>query len=157
VKQTRKKALLSLFLKLAPPLKCVSHSTKDGDGKSASELTGSSSMSTLSTEPNGNLISPKDSHACLSTPKLKRKQSIAPLSVTEVKRSERIKINQQGFKAKSCKEKTCFCCDVEPPTLSSKVIKCLGKEFCKVPEKLMSEEKLGKKTCSKKDAEPRAK
>jgi hypothetical protein len=139
------------------PVKCVSNRMNDCAGNSTSELIGSSSLSTLSAELNGNPIPSVNNLASFSTPKLKRKLSKAPISVTEVRRSERVKINQQGYKAKSCKEKACLCCDVEPPTLSSKVIKCLGKEYCKVPEKLMSEEKLRKKPCAKKAAGPRVK
>jgi hypothetical protein len=64
---------------------------------------------------------------------------------------------QLEFKAKSCQGKACFCCDVEPPTLSSKVIKSLGKEFCKIPDSQISEESLKKKPLLKTVVVPRAK
>jgi hypothetical protein len=37
------------------------------------------------------------------------------------------------------------------------VIKDLGKEFCRVPDKLITDEALKKKPCTKKSAGPRAK
>jgi hypothetical protein len=89
-----------------------------------------------------------------SMTKLKRK---APITVSEVRRSERFKAQQQGFKAKSCQGKAWFCCDVEPPSLSSKVIKSLGKEFCKIPGSQISEATLKKKPLSKTAVVPRAK
>jgi hypothetical protein len=39
---------------------------------------------------------------------LKRKLSKAPLVITEVRRSERIKKQNEGFKLQSCIEKTCL-------------------------------------------------
>jgi hypothetical protein len=87
----------------------------------------------------------------------KRKLSKAPLSCSEVRRSDRLKSANHGFKASTCQDKPCFCCDVKPPTLTSKVIKDLGKEFCRVPDKLIIDEALKKKPCTKKSAGPRAK
>jgi hypothetical protein len=45
---------------------------------------------------------------------LKRKASKVPLVVSEVRRSERIKKLNDGFKSQACKEKSCFCCSIEP-------------------------------------------
>jgi hypothetical protein len=84
--------------------------------------------------------------------KLKRKDK-APLTVTEVRMSDRIISNKSGFKAKTCSDRPCLCCDTEPPTLSSKVIKNLGKDFCKIPAKKISEGTLKKKVVAKKISE----
>jgi hypothetical protein len=88
---------------------------------------------------------------------LKRKFSKVPLVSIEVRRSERIKENQKGFKDSQCKEKSCICCNTEPPTLSNKVMRCLGKELCKIPSKALTDEELRKKPHSKKPAGPRVK
>jgi hypothetical protein len=80
--------------------------------------------------------------------KLKRKAK-APLIVTEVRTSDRIIRNNSGFKAKTYSDRPCLCCDIEPPTLSSKVIKNLGKDFCKIPAKKISEGTLKKKVVAK--------
>jgi hypothetical protein len=58
----------------------------------------------------------------------KRKLCKAPLVVTDVRRSERVKAKIHGFKQDVCAGKACFCCDVEAPTLSDKVIRNLGSE-----------------------------
>jgi hypothetical protein len=88
---------------------------------------------------------------------LKRKFAKAPLVSTKVKRSERIKENQKGFKYSQCKGKSCICCNTEPPTLSNKVMRWLGKELCKIPSKALTDEELRKKPHSKKAAGPRVK
>jgi hypothetical protein len=72
------------------------------------------------------------------------------LVLTEVRRSERIKSNDQGLKEKTCQDKSCFCCNIELPTLSTKFIRNMGKDFCKIPGKLMSDEELRKKAKTKK-------
>jgi hypothetical protein len=76
---------------------------------------------------------------------LKRKFSKAPLICTEVKRSSRLKSLNQGFKTSTCPPRSCLCCDVEPPTLSSCAIRSLGKEFCKIPSDKLTDEVLKKK------------
>jgi hypothetical protein len=88
---------------------------------------------------------------------LKRKFAKAPLVSTKVKRSERIKETQKGFKYSQCKGKSCICCNTEPPTLSNKVMRWLGKELCKIPSKALTDEELRKKPHSKKAAGPRVK
>jgi hypothetical protein len=86
---------------------------------------------------------------------LKRKASKAPIVVYEV-RSERIKIKNQGFKSQACMERTCFCCSIDPPTLSPKVIKSLGSEFCKIQGSLLTDTEMKKKPLSRKAAGPKA-
>jgi hypothetical protein len=73
---------------------------------------------------------------------LKRKQAKAPLVVTVVRRSGRLKGKTRGFKAETCITKNGLCCSALPPTLSSKVIRSLGSEFCKISPRVLSEEAL---------------
>jgi hypothetical protein len=80
-----------------------------------------------------------------------------PLSVFDVRRSERIKKNNAGFKTKSCLSKECFCCSTEAPTLSSNVIRNLGTEFCSISAQALTEDNLKKKSAPKKLDGPRAK
>jgi hypothetical protein len=67
---------------------------------------------------------------------------------SEVRRSERLKVKKNGFKDTSCKTRDCFCCSIEPRTLSAKVIRNLGKDFCKISPIVMSDEALHKKHTS---------
>ncbi|KAF8645965.1 hypothetical protein HU200_066058 [Digitaria exilis] len=54
-----------------------------------------------------------------------------------LRRSDRPKLTNRGFKASSCTDKKCFGCEMNPPTLSTSIIKNLGKDFCKIdPTKL---------------------
>jgi hypothetical protein len=81
----------------------------------------------------------------------KRKRSKAPLVVSEVRRSTRLESKSRGFKCDmGNQEKDCFCCSIEPPT--SKAIRNLGKEFCKIPTRRMFEEEQLKKPLIKKCA-----
>jgi hypothetical protein len=88
---------------------------------------------------------------------LKRKQSKTPIVDTEVRRSERLKGKHQGYKSNSCLGRVCFCRNIEAPTLSTKVIRNLGKDFCHIPGEKLNEEMLKKKSLAKKTAGPRAK
>jgi hypothetical protein len=82
----------------------------------------------------------------------RRKVSKAPLILTEV-RSVRIKGKSRGFKLDACNpSKDCFCCVVGPPTLSGKVIRSLGRDFCKISVGQISAERLQKKNMTKKEA-----
>jgi hypothetical protein len=69
---------------------------------------------------------------------------------TEVRRSERLKEINKGFKSSSCPSKNCLCCKTAPPTLSSKVIRSLGKDLCNIPLEDLSEEVFKKKPVEKK-------
>ncbi|RCV25445.1 hypothetical protein SETIT_5G167200v2 [Setaria italica] len=54
-----------------------------------------------------------------------------------VKRSLRKKDQLKGFKSSSCNDKQCLGCSIDPPTISTSVIKNLGASFCKIdPAKL---------------------
>jgi hypothetical protein len=68
----------------------------------------------------------------------------------EVRRSERLKMINKGFKNSSCPGKNCFCSNIAPPTLSQKVIRSLGKDLCKIPPKNLSDEALKMKPLAKK-------
>jgi hypothetical protein len=66
----------------------------------------------------------------------------SPLVCTEVSRSNRLKTLNQGFKSSTCPPRTCLCCDVEPPILSSRAIRARGKDFCKIPASKLSDDVL---------------
>jgi hypothetical protein len=80
---------------------------------------------------------------------LKRKLGKAPMISSEVRRSERIKTINQRFKPMSCLSKNCFCYSTEAPTLTAKVIRILGADFCKIPISKLSDDRLKKKNVPK--------
>jgi hypothetical protein len=83
----------------------------------------------------------------------RRKLSKAPLVVTDVRRSIRLEGKFKGFKCDTCNpEKNCFCCAVDPPNLSGKAIRSLGRDFCKIPTAKITDEGLQKKPLAKKSA-----
>jgi hypothetical protein len=82
---------------------------------------------------------------------LKRNRAKVPLVETKVRRSERLKEINKGFKSSSCPNKNCFCCHTIPPTLSSKVIRSMGKDLCNIPLDDLTDEVLKKKPLEKKD------
>jgi hypothetical protein len=78
----------------------------------------------------------------------KKKQPI--MVETEVIRSARLRVKARGFKNCSRIGKKCSCCArVSPPSISHKIIKKLGDEFCKVdPSKLNLDARNSSKTTS---------
>jgi hypothetical protein len=62
----------------------------------------------------------------------KRKKTKAPMVVSEVRRSDRLKAISRGFKGKHCEKAYCFCCFIEPSSLSKNVIRSLGTDFYKI-------------------------
>jgi hypothetical protein len=61
----------------------------------------------------------------------KQKQPI--VVETEVRRSARLREKARGFKNCSRATRKCSCCArISPPSISHKIIKKLGEEFCKV-------------------------
>jgi hypothetical protein len=90
--------------------------------------------------------------ASTSSMHMKIKRAKAPLVVTEVRRSERLKGKSDGYKARACDNRSCFCCSTDPPTLSLKVIRSLGTDFCKMSSKMVSDEALKSKMVGKKKA-----
>lgn len=51
-----------------------------------------------------------------------------PLVDSQVRRSERVRQGNNGFKSSECSNIKCTSCN--PPTLSTKVIRILGTQFC---------------------------
>jgi hypothetical protein len=88
---------------------------------------------------NNNIIS---TSADVSNIHIKRRASKAPLVVFDVTRSDRLKVKTQGYKGSSCKGSSCFCCSTQTPTLSMRVIRSLGKDFCKIKPMNLSDEAL---------------
>lgn len=64
----------------------------------------------------------------------------SPLVDTQVRRSERVRQGSNGFKSSGCSSKKCISCN--PPTLSTKVIKSLGVQFCSMDDEPPMEENL---------------
>jgi hypothetical protein len=60
-----------------------------------------------------------------------------------------LKKKNLGFKGNACQGRNCLCCDTEAPTLSRKTIKNLGKDSCKMPSKMISNEALKRKSKDK--------
>lgn len=83
--------------------------------------------------------------SCTPTARRKRAKKTTPLSENDVRRSSRLKQLNNGFKPSSGGCKSCFACLPSPPTLSSKVIKNLGVQFCKMNLEDLSDEALCKK------------
>jgi hypothetical protein len=78
------------------------------------------------------------------TRKKKSLKRPTPLVESQVRRSSRLKQISNGFKSPSCLDKKCSCCDPTPPTLSSKVIRNLGTQFCSMNEEYLQEENLSR-------------
>lgn len=76
---------------------------------------------------------------------------LTPLVDTQVRRSERVLKNSNGFKSSTCLSKKCFCCNPKPPTLSPKIIKNIAVQFCGMEDEEISDEALGQK---RKKAQP---
>ena len=57
-----------------------------------------------------------------------------PLVETQVRRSDRIKRDNNGYRRKSCDASSCLPCNAIPPIVQHKVVKNLTKTFCKVSE-----------------------
>jgi len=70
---------------------------------------------------------------------------VPPLSDKDVRRSERFKNKNNGFKSSTCSDRRCISYSPSPPILSSKLIKNLGVEFCKKDPDSLSDEALQKK------------
>jgi hypothetical protein len=103
----------------------------------------------LETPPNHKLDITEPSTT--STLHAKRRIIKAPYVVTDVRRSIRPEGKQKGFKCDvGHLERDCFCCTVDPPSLSRKTIRSLGREFCKILENKMTEATLQKKPLAKK-------
>lgn len=72
-------------------------------------------------------------------PKNKRAR-LTPVIDTQVRRSPRIQQGSNGFKSPGCPNKKCGSCT--PPTMSTKVIKSLGEQFCRISSEKLVEGEL---------------
>ena len=63
-----------------------------------------------------------------------------PVVYSQVRRSDILKLGNNGFKSTDCSSKKCTACN--PLTLSTKVIRNLGVQFCSMNPKDLSEENL---------------
>ncbi|TVT99539.1 hypothetical protein EJB05_55088, partial [Eragrostis curvula] len=68
---------------------------------------------------------------------------------TDVRRSDRLKKRNEGFKANSCSRWDCVACTNEPPVLTPSLIKDLGTSFAQVAPEGLNEQTLQKKRKSK--------
>ncbi|TVU00955.1 hypothetical protein EJB05_53612, partial [Eragrostis curvula] len=68
-----------------------------------------------------------------------------PMVETEVRRSDRIRAQNQGFKRGSCTHRNCLACSNEPPVLHPDLIKNLGTTFAKMKPDMTADEALHKK------------
>jgi hypothetical protein len=80
----------------------------------------------------------------------KEKKTKASSVVIEVSRSDRLKAISGGFRGKHCEKVNCFCCSIEPPSLSKNVIRSLGTDICKIKPGALSEEALQSKPAKRK-------
>ncbi|CAL4984567.1 unnamed protein product [Urochloa decumbens] len=104
-------------------------------------------------------IPPKDIDTSnMKTPRKKRARATPTLRLVEddtVRRSERVKNRNKGFKSSACADKNCLACSVKPPTFSPSLIKNLGVTFCNMPSQevsaatLQSKKKTTKKVIKK--------
>lgn len=80
----------------------------------------------------------------LNTPKRKRtpKVKTSTLNEADLRRSNRLKKINKGFKAKACTDKNCIGCSANPPIVSPKVIRDLGATFCDIDPNDLSDERL---------------
>ncbi|KAM3243166.1 hypothetical protein ACQJBY_055249 [Aegilops geniculata] len=64
----------------------------------------------------------------------RKRRDKEPLVETQVRRSDRIKKDNNGYRRKSCDASSCLPCNAIPPIVHNKVVKNLTKTFCKVSE-----------------------
>jgi hypothetical protein len=71
----------------------------------------------------------------LLSPKRKRREGKVPLVESEVRRSPRLTILNDGYKNHdNCVDKNCLVSNAAPPLIHNKVVKNLAASFCKVEE-----------------------
>lgn len=75
-----------------------------------------------------------------------------PISEADLKRSQRLKKINKGFKSTSCRDKNCVGCSASPPTISQHVVRELGKTFCYIDPQELTEDKLNVKPSKTKAA-----
>jgi hypothetical protein len=78
---------------------------------------------------------PTSKEALPSTPKRKRREGKGALVESEVRRSPRLVLLNDGYKNHAnCSDKHCLTCNAAPPMINTKVVKNLAISFCKVSE-----------------------
>jgi hypothetical protein len=118
------------FVQFAIPDKCVT--SKAPSCSSMPAIEEENSLSTLAVD---NTI----------TPKRKRRDGKAALVESEVRRSPRLVLLNEGYKNHAtCANKNCITCNAAPPIMSSKVVKNLALSFCKVAEETVEKNILKK-------------
>lgn len=69
----------------------------------------------------------------------KSKKRLTPVVENQVRRSERVRLANDGYKS-DCTKRNCRSCN--PPTLTTKIIRNLGTQFCSMEEEELQEKKL---------------
>ena len=64
----------------------------------------------------------------------RKRRDKEPLVETQVRRSDRIKKDNNGYRRKTCDASSCLPCNAIPPIVNNKLVKNLTKTFCKVSE-----------------------
>lgn len=80
----------------------------------------------------------------LTSAKKSSSRKRAPVVESEVRRSPRLKIMYNGSKPSICFDKKWLACSPSPPTLSSKLIRNLGTQFCEMNPELLEDAVLKK-------------
>ncbi|KAG0519669.1 hypothetical protein BDA96_08G006900 [Sorghum bicolor] len=75
----------------------------------------------------------------------RRNRSDTPLVDTMVRRSNRVRAGNNGFKASTCKVKNCLGCSSAPPILSASTLKKIGTSVCEIEPKKLEEMELMKR------------
>ena len=68
---------------------------------------------------------------------------------SEVRRSLRVREKCQGFKQGQCSKANCFCCTLNPPTLSLDLMKNIGTNICQIDPSQLEEGIMSKKKKTK--------
>lgn len=84
----------------------------------------------------------------LVTPKSKS-HKLEIIVDSQVRRSNRLQGINKGYKSSTCADRHCLACSATPPAISTKVIRSLGEQFCKIDPKDLTEEKLSNKRKTK--------
>ena len=82
----------------------------------------------------------------------RKRRDKGPLAESEVRRSDRIREENKGFRRNSCNNSTCLPCNAMPPIINPKVVQNLTSKFCKVSEEELHG-KLSKKPKKKDQGE----
>jgi len=72
--------------------------------------------------------------------KRRNSKRTTPIVDSQVRRSDRIKLVNKGFKNSGCTDRRCTSCN--PPTLSNNVIRNLGSQFCSMDQEDLSDSNL---------------